>query len=251
MKSDESSNIDEKIFRFLNNEMTNEEAKDFSKMMESDSDLKTLVESNHEIYESIKRAGRNELIQRLKLADEKMAPIDDESTRLFPNRQIVIRLVAAVTLLLAVSAIVLLSSRSNASSDKLFAEYFSPMERILPSSGRGLDKADQSDKAIEFYLEGNYDESIEILEEIIQAPSDPLMLYLATANLALGDQEKSILQLEQYLNTASELRNEAMWFIALAYLKANKQEQVIAYLNQIKEGHFYKRSADGLMEELN
>ncbi len=160
-------------------------------------------------------------------------------------------LLAAITFSFLISLFFINDKVSNVS---VFEKYFEPYPNTFPIT-RSINEVTNFEKAMIEYEQKNYFESIKLLNIIITAdPTDiHARLYAGISNLAINKPNEAISQFNDIVsNSGTDLKNEAKWFLTLAYIKKGELERAKNILNdlQSQQGKYYNKS-NLLLKELN
>jgi tetratricopeptide (TPR) repeat protein len=157
---------------------------------------------------------------------------------------------AAAVLLLMVPVFMLL--KNNVSEDQLFTEYFTPHANqwVSPNGDSSL-----SNQAMEQYEKQNYALALPILEKMLgtDTAEAEVQFYRGNSHLALNHPKEAIACFEAVLTMpANKYTEEAEWYLALSYVKADNEKQAKKTLKSIieKENHPFHKDAQDLMKKL-
>jgi len=259
------------IERFLNGELTREEAANFSQRLDVDSELrekvqleKQLLEAlNEDSWSSIKNLdNRQELdqykelfksddIQQLKKTIAKIGDENEEQKRISPKRNWYFY--SAVAALLVVSLMVYVNVNQTPSLENLYTDYLDSTE--LPS----LVTRDNTDPSISeaetLYTNKDYNNAVIAYTDLIEKmPSNKgtLYLYKGVSEMQLNkftDAEKTF---DILMRSASLDATKAYWYKALLYLKMKDRNQASDVLKVIIDNTYFNyKKATVLLEELN
>jgi len=258
-------NIDE-IEAYLNQEMTEVEQTAFEGRMQGDKALAEEVRFHRAVVGGIDLAGElnfkelvgevhNELKQEQFLESAKTVKTQEAKVRKirFSSRRI-LSLAASFAILLMAAWWLFLRP---VSSEQLYASYFelpsevlsTEIESRLSETGFGTNKValEQLETAIQAYQNSDYETAIEGFQTFKNtAPEDALVnyasFYEAISSLKLEKTQISQ-DLLQDVYEDPRLQEEALWYLAMTYLKKDKKEEAKYVLLQLeKEGKYQKRA---------
>ncbi|MCF6270063.1 MAG: hypothetical protein L3J41_10140 [Melioribacteraceae bacterium] len=158
---------------------------------------------------------------------------------------------SAVAVITIIAVTALLNIFNQPYSQKLFNRYFEVYPDVTVhtrSSGSDSILAE----AMLFYNSGNFDSAVEKLDEIKEVSNEQVDFYKGVSLLVLDkptEASEALLPLTK--NKESNFYNEANWYIALAYLKLEKNKEAISHLNNIKESYDYSDRVNEIITEIN
>ena len=142
-------------------------------------------------------------------------------------------------------------------AEKLFAQYFQPYrdESLDPSARGNEDEATAFDRLQQAYLESKHEAALAAFEELAPAlkRNDNLLFLKANSLLAVGNARAASAVFEGIIaNGRSRFKAEAVWYLALAYLKMGEQRKAYSLLKQVAEDEKNARQSDAkkLLEQL-
>ncbi len=239
----------ERIDRFIDGTLTEEEREQFEAMMQTDPELKAEVE----LHRDIKVGAQAYFDQELK---DKLAAVDeDPSFRSAEGNQVSFRLwrtlgVAASVVLLVGLAYIFLNPSTN--PEELYLSYYQPYPNIVNPLERSQNNL--PDDGMSNYEQGNYQKAVEVFDQELSGnpQSDFRLFYQALSFLEIGEAEKAIGNLQQLQGSvSSDLYLPAQWYLALAHLKnADTQAAKAQLLKLIQNGGDYQSRARELADEL-
>lgn len=240
----------ERIERYLNDTMPDEQRRQFEHQLNTDADFKLLVNDVKVLLLGIESAS---LKNNLDQFHDEMVPVksldqpttSDASNRLKRTRIKMIKIMAAAAIILFVGSF-WLESRSNA-TDRLFAKHFSP-DPGLPTT-MGANENFEFYDAMVNYKQGDYPTAISKWQALLasEQKNDTLHYFMGVAHLANGDEKEAINYLQNLTeNDGNSFKKETAYYLGLAYLKADNVESAKKYLT-----FSGTESAQQLLSELN
>lgn len=156
--------------------------------------------------------------------------------------------IAASVSLLLLSALLYQAYFSSPSNEELFESYFQPY-----SIGQNFRGSNQVDLGLLAYQNGDYQSVLKTIEH--SAPKkldDSSLLMLGNSYLLLNKPNESISLLGHINGKDSQiLRQNAEWYMALAYLKQKNIPETTLRLKKISTGnHLFSLKAQDLLDEL-
>ena len=200
--------------------MTQNERQSFEVRLQTDVEFKTLVDDLQVLLFGIEQQSLKEKLEEFH--DDlpvQLHPIKNETkVRQFQFMKIA----AAVVIFLAIGSFWFLSGTSN---ERLYDNYFS-VDPGLPTTMSTSDDFAFYDAMVN-YKRGDYEKAISkwsVLQKI-QPENDTLNYFIGVAKLANKNEKQAIDYLDNVTkDSQSEFRNEAYYYLGLAYLKSNELE---------------------------
>lgn len=259
-----SDGLENKIERYLLARMSEEEAKQFEKELEKNSSLKEEVELTALIIGSARKIGAQN--EKSAVTEESKAIWDmlketstDDVKRLTGKKRTSILTwvtsgAAAVILLL----VALHFYRIDKTHEELYAAYYKPYEDDL-APHRGINSMDEIatemfDKALKYYNTQQYRSALDLFNNIDIQYTHHIAIYQSICMLETGQTKDAIDLLSfaiQEYGEGWEYFQDAEWYLALAYLKDNQEDQTIDILARIIEfDRYYADEAKDLLDVL-
>lgn len=120
---------------------------------------------------------------------------------------------------------------SDTPSEKLFAKHFIP-DPGLPTNMGEVDNFKFYDGMVS-YKQDDYETALKKWNPLLneRPENDTLNYFIGVAYLANGDEEEAILQLKKLITSKPQsFKNEASYYLGLAYLKVENLEEAKKYL---------------------
>ncbi len=242
------------INRYLDGELNADEIKAFESQMQSDASLKNEVELYRDINETLKMKlypGENEMALRNTL-DAMRSPYfskeivsDQPKGKIIPFRRA--RWIAAAAAVFI--GIVTLTIWSPWKKD-LYQQYASIQMPAVVERGTPADSLLK--QATENFNDKKFAAAVPLFEKILK--NDPQNTfadyYYAIALLESGQTEKSRNELTQLSNGSSLFRDDAVFYMALSYLKEKDKNRCKLWLNKIPEDAGLYGRAQELLKKL-
>lgn len=208
------------IERYLRNEMSDLERMQFLLQLNRDQSLREKTEATRLMSIGIAEAALEEKLNSFH-KDEVVI------RRISPVRKWAIAAAVATILILSVTWLLTRPSEN----EKIFSQYFQPDPGLVTSMGVSDDY--RFNRAMVDYKAGKYNEAIIAWKLLLnQDPqNDTLNYFIGSAFLANDEVSESIPFLEQVSVDKESIFNEdAVWYLALAYVKTGMNEKAIAIL---------------------
>lgn len=157
---------------------------------------------------------------------------------------------ALLVILLAVAAVVYFSRP--ATTETLFASYFSPYQNIITTKSSGQI---QVKRAMLYYDLKAYDSAAMMLEKAVGDPlaeSEEVLFYLGNALLASGKTLEAVVPFQKVISIDGLFADHARWYLALAYLKMENHDEAIKQLETLSEANSsYSGKARRLLRKID
>lgn len=220
----------EQIETYLNQQLNGDALASFENRLQNEDGFRAKVEDIQSIITGIEiqalKYQLNEFHDTMDLMSQTSEITNENKNRLLNWKYLAI----AATLVIALSCFWFFSSNSN---ERLYANYFTP--------DPGLPTTMSSNSNYEFYntmvtyKRGNYSKAIEEWQsQLLKHPeSDTLNYFIGVAKMANKNEVDAI----TYLKKVSELqantfKNDAYFYLGLAYIKMNERKQAIEALKK-------------------
>ncbi len=168
------------------------------------------------------------------------------------GRRFVLLKVAAIVMLIAVSAVVVFQLNQPSSPQDLFTQHFEPYPNEFISAKRGDDiAADPIVQAFQAYDNQNYNAAIDGFTKILDEETNVMVLfYLGNAQLAQNESQAAIATFELFLEISQDSVIEAKWYLAMSYLKENRTVEAKVLLEELKTDNTYVKEASRILRRL-
>ena len=223
-----SPDFDQHIDDYLLNKLTNPLRAEFEKAMKTNKALEKQVNLRSIEIKGIKRAGRDQLKNRLKKIHDQTQKTPPKQRRIWPY----VSSIAAAIALLIVNGIYLFNP-NNTNSESLFAQHYEPY--ALSISTRDTN-TEQIARLNELYNNKNYKAALPLFNEILanDASNARMLLGAGICNLELNRFSYARNHFTTIIDKNDlRLQNMARWYMALSFLKENQYEEAITYLDQV------------------
>ena len=137
------------------------------------------------------------------------------------------------------------------SSSDLYENYFERYPNVVKPMVRGAEP-DAADKAFDAYDNERFEEALTRFTTLYETDgSADYLFYKAITFLELERAEEAIELLEKYAASNDKGSDKAIWYLAMAYLQLDDQEQARAELKKVMEEKAYNAGrAEELLAEL-
>lgn len=240
------------VQKYLGNELTEVEQKDFEQELESNTDLQAELK----LYQKVKSAVKDNTLELFKT---KLNSIHDEilgnqfGYRLFGSKAINL-LAASIVLLLTFGSIILFTFYNSNSTIDVFNEYYHPYEMSMTS--RNADTSENIDliTATNFYTKADYKKAKPILDDLkfMEGDNSNVLLMLGISNMELNLLDNAKSNFIAIISTNNPFYSQqAQWYLAFSYLKSDDKVNAVQHFDAIiKANGFYKSKAKEVLSSL-
>ncbi|MEK6479997.1 hypothetical protein WJR50_20810 [Catalinimonas sp. 4WD22] len=253
------NNVDDMMIqRYLDDEMDEDEKMDFEMRLQHMDSLRERVEEYQLIVEGIRYHGEREARQKVRELEAKAAMHVDKQHSIMTNW--LYRGVAA-SLLLLIIGFPIYWQQDEVRNARLFNNKFKPYA-VLGGTTRGESTEDEFvlPQAFEAYYNEDYSKARTLfLQASTQEDRPYIWLYLGNAYLGhdendKAEPQKAVQALEKVL-TYSEVDHKTQWrthwYLGLAHLKLNQEEEAAKHLEIILDTDEYGAEAKDILESIN
>ncbi|MCT4628908.1 hypothetical protein [Winogradskyella sp.] len=233
----------ESIEAYLNNKLSGNDLSEFEKKLKTDNDFATKVEDIKTILMGVETQALKEQFEVFheELFSDQKDPITFEPKVKFLNWK---RIAVAAALIIATGSFWFFGGNSN---ERLYANYFTP--------DPGLPTTMSSNENYEFYeamvsyKQGHYKKALSTWQDQLKTKTSNDTLNYFIGSTLLADKKESeaisyLLEVTKQEHTV--FKNDAFYYLGLAYLKTNDKDKAISAL---KKSDFTK--AKDLLKKLN
>jgi hypothetical protein len=236
-----------KIEQYLEGTLSEEEIREIEERARQDQDFRALIRMHREVDESIRDKDLAILREEIKrMGDEYIETLDKAPPVLMIKKikapyRVLFSVAALLVLLVAAGITLKFVFFSNLSPEKIFQKFYTPYSTDVVLRTSAPERTNL-DKAIQYYNEGNYAETLTLLEEIIRTdPTSNLALfYKGLACLGTDDGVSAIRSLQSIPSDwASPFIEHRNWYLALALLKEHRVSEALDLFSEIGAGGGY------------
>lgn len=215
----------ERIQRYLDGEMSDEELKSFRQDLLRDPELIEELDLHRTVEEGIRNRDEMEFRRKLEDSYTVFRMKQEEKKKLSGRKKFIIQLSSAMVAILIIGLFFILDSEP-LTNDHLFEEYYATMEFDFTSRSVNEDKDDPNLLGgVRSYIERDFQISKLRLEEYLNnAPGNKQTAYffLGLCNIELGNYSDAEFYLKRVaMGEFSYFREHSKWYLALTYLKMN------------------------------
>lgn len=262
--------IQDKIDRYLRDEMSPCEKADFEKEMSSDALLAKEVAEQQLIVEAVRKVGDQRSIGLLKsLSEEELKDILSHKNDAQPARphSIIRWMVYGTMAAAAVFALFFLADvfKPEEQGQQLYAAYFEAAPNEYATVSRGIPEMNRFDEptqkiiidAFGLYDQKEYKKALqrflEATKNIVPGDSPELFFYISICQLETGRIKDAIGNLEKLniLDNSYPYHQDVDWYLALAYLKNEQIDKATDILtNIVQDNGYYEDYAKKILKKL-
>lgn len=160
---------------------------------------------------------------------------------------------ASVALLLGLGSWFLFFNTPYLNTEQLYVANFAPYENVVHPIERGEQLEDLKTKAFTAYEDANYSLALELFKELQAQQADPyISFYEAIVMMQLNKHQEAIPLLKSYIENEGQLKDRAIWYLALAHLKQdNTAESKLQLKKLVQLNGFKSNDAKNLLEVLD
>ncbi len=232
----------ELIDKYLQGKLTKSEKELFENSIESDSEFLKEFNFQKELQDTLRKE------ERIKTKEFLGSIKDSNNTKNGSLKNSSVWLAAAsIILVIGVSVWFLLFNSSPSDPQKLYAQFYAPYENVVHPLERGEKMSDLKSEAFLAYESGNYVLALNLFDSLKLRSSEPYYnFYSAIVLMELEEFEEAKPLLESYIETDAELRDRAIWYLALTNIRLQETDQAKEQLNYLIElrGFKYKKAKD-------
>jgi len=160
---------------------------------------------------------------------------------------------ASIALLFGLGAWMFFLNSGEVNTDALYAANFSPYDNVVHPIERGNELEDLQTQLFAAYEAKDYELSSQLYNKLtVKQKASYFDFYEGIVQMALGNHEKAIPLLEGYIGANGELKDRAMWYLALSHLKLGAIESAETELEKLVQlGTFKTDAAEDLLQALD
>ncbi len=225
---------EEKILRYINDEMDPMERSEFQSLIESDDKLYKAVEHSRNI--------KNALLQDNVDFSQQVRSVIVKNRKSKPSY---LWVAASITILLAASIYLLLPE--NNSAQDLAISYLEPYPDVITS------RSEESALNLTLYNKGEYGKAVDYLKEIYASKKEvSVALYLAVSYLHIQEPQEALNVLMETPSESTIYNFDFIWYKSLSYLMLDDAESARKGFVLLKEGsNSYSLKAAEILSDLD
>jgi len=241
---------DQLIEGFLDGTQDSDAQKLFEDKIKSDTNFASEVAKYQKVKSTLNALGAKNLKADMQGWDKTNQKVS------FQSKAISIRqlyAIAAVVLLLITAGVLFINNNTSMTPSEVYAKNYSPYEDMILTRDAVEDGNSGLIRGMEAYNNQNYSKSALHLTQYLDTHQDQygVALYLAISQMENEEFEKA----EESFTLAqkdSSFSQQAQWYQALAYLKAEQLERAVSGLAEIssQKDHYKSDVASAILKEL-
>lgn len=238
------------IEHYLQDKLSDAEVAEREWLLKEDPDFRDAFEKHQLVIEGIKYAGRNELLRAFRKIEEKNYGKGLGRTRSL--RKYYIGVAASIGILLL--SYVSIQEFYFKTPEKIAASFFEPYPVLVGGATRSAGGEKSSLELAMSLFEGErYIQAIGIFRSLDAPESEELVeFYLANAYQATHNYSESIKIYKQIISENGIFKEQAEWYLALAYLATEELKMAENLLVAMKDsGDNYAENADKVLNSIN
>jgi tetratricopeptide (TPR) repeat protein len=238
----------ELIQKFLENELSEQEAELFKSLYEHDEEFKKEVNLRSGIYISLAAASRTSLKALAEDPAKRRSPQSHlgQPAPVGRNLRMYLQYAAFVLIMAALGTIIFLIVKPKTGPEELYASYYkSPDTKTIPKPRSGLDLTDFS-----FLLE-KLDRGNAMATDTLQSPEE--FFYFGIYCMNQERFTEAIYAFSELIKTNDRYyKDGSEWYLALCYMRTGKIEEAIRAFTAIAstKGHEYQEESRELLSKL-
>ncbi len=245
---DMNQEITEKIEKYLQGLMSEEEKRDFENEISQNKDLKKEVEQLSFVIDSIEHYGDTELRKRLNRIHNNISSQGPAIVRFIVNNKI-LSVAASVIIVISMYFTIEYFSGSMFNSEKVYLTYYStPVYNQVTRNvtGNTLQQAEL------FYKQKEYGRASKMFRKLTNQDADDLtsFFYMAICLHETGSDSLALIQFDKIIERNNPaLTDDALWYSAMIYIKQDKAANARKYLERLAtdESSFYHKKAEEIL----
>ncbi len=240
--------------RKLNDEMNDDELRNFDKMLENDNNVENQFKLHAEIDEAIAEADVVNLRQNINRIHESAHDNSSNSILRSIFRTKLHRVAAAAFFLVLIFGSISLYYMNNiktVSNENLFRIYYQPDAALLI---RGHSEDKMLIEGFQKYESRDYSGALSMFNKILETDPDnmPVQFYAGISNIETGKYKNALKPFNHIIDNNRNLYVEkARWYAGLCYLKLNDNEKAYEIFKEISTSNStYKYKAKNLLKSI-
>jgi len=242
------------IDAYLLDRLSDSEKQEFEAALQSDPELKKELEEAEVLKEGIEASGREEQKERLRALEQELTEENREAQK--HNGLWWVGRIAAAILLLLVPVYFFINSTQKVDPKEIYASHFELYPVLESGVVRGEENETAMAEGLDAYQRANYEVAIEELSAAVNESEKPesVQFYLALSHLTSDAPKEAIPLLEELSKKESfKLKEQAKWYLGLAFLKNNQPDEArdtFQSLYETAEDSTLRKKAEGVLNEM-
>ncbi|QCK16637.1 tetratricopeptide repeat protein [Mangrovivirga cuniculi] len=227
-------NKEELIDRYLAGELNEEEKSNFKKMMDDDPSIAEEVKFRRELKLAIKKSERTQIKEMLSATEKARGKSVKINWPMY--------LAAASVAFIFITGLWFFVLNDKPDPDELYVAYYAPYENVVHPIERSESIENLETEAFLAYEQGNYKEARALFSKLEVERKDPyIQLYLGITLMSMEDYSLATDYFNEYIKSEGKLKDRALWYLSLSYLKTGESGKAIQTLKKLIEMNGYNR----------
>lgn len=217
----------EEFERYLSEDMSSDEHEAFIARVNADPLLQEKLEETRMLLLGIRESALQSTLEGF---HKELIPANH---RIQKKKKFRMYWFAAASLIVVIAVATILLTTGGSRNEKLFARYFEADSGLVTAMGISEDY--DFNRGMIDYKTGNYKAAIETWRRLAgkKPGNDTLHYFSGVAFLALDQADSAVYHLLKTVDLQqSGFRSDANWYIGLALLKQNKEQEAMSYIRQ-------------------
>lgn len=242
----------EKIEKYIDGELGNEDLFNFKNLLSNNPDVKRDYKLILDINKSILEEDVMALRETLDYIYNNS--IVKRTSSVFTTARFFYSVAASIALLITTGVLVQKLNNPNTDNQAIYEKYYSPYEVSVAYRSGNTEIDRLLFNAFERYEEKDYEQALELFEEVLKSRDEDMAanLYSGITYMEEEKYQKAKTSFNKIiLNNDNMFIEQAKWYLALCYLKTEKNDDAQVILSKIiKEESYYKEMAAWVLKDL-
>lgn len=232
------------IEKYIEGTLSPAERKQVDALLENDDSFKKELAFHTNLQHTVKQQD-DKNFKDLLSSFETETPQNTSSNPIF-------KWIAAASIVLLLGLAYTFYNSGLTTNDDLFAEYFEPYRNIVKPIERNGTPLTEDAIAFEAYENQDFETASQLFaEQYAKTKASYNLFYEANAQLQLGNAKQALHLLLEHKKTSDKLSDKTAWYIALAYLKLEQNQEAKRELQAIIAANAFKaKEAQVLLEQM-
>ncbi|OWW26948.1 hypothetical protein B4Q04_04535 [Zobellia sp. OII3] len=233
---------------YFEGSLTESQKKDFDHLLETDVQFAEDFKFQRELQESLKKEERKAVKQMFAAMS---ASEPKQEAKVISLRPWLVA--ASIIFLVGIGSWFVFFNTHNYSTDELYNANFVAYENVVHPIERSAELEDLQTRAFTAYENEDYAEALSLFKTLQEKNNDGyIQFYEAITLMQLQKHKEAVPLLENYIEADGELKDRAIWYLALSDLKLGRiDESKIQLQKLVSKNGFKAAAAKRLLEELD
>ncbi len=239
------------IDRYLNNQLAERELEQFHARLENDQEFNKLFEELRLLSQTLMMEKKKEVLHLLDRPNHAVSDDKTPTIQLLSKRKFIWYAAASILVLFSVKLLFFAPEQTDYlalfdSNYEVYPNLIHPIQRGKP------DTISIEIQAFRAYEKENYQEAIDLFEQLQHYDSDLISFYLGNSYLAIKNNTKALLYYDKVSATGSTYYNQSLWYKGLTYLRMEEVETAKHIFESLDSGNStYANKAKKILQEIN